>query len=979
MTDNSMFCEVFKIKQIILVNSGASCYTKVRIDQHTALLGANNKGKTSMLNALKFFLLPEENLNDCVNKFGFKNPDGYYNREQSFGFYFPDKNSFLVLEAENPHGPFCVVVNAGGKQFSYERTGVPVPYSDIEHLFWDKESGKNGGTGSPIEGISVSAVASGLKSLGGLVIRDIDNIKARFYHHHHNRPDIGRFCLLPLSQGGKPREIDAWKKLIHLAFDIAAKDKRTLPDTIATIIESRKDRVEAELNVNLPSILERYEKLKSIHVRLQTIRNAKPHWDAFDKAFLAVRDGGSFLINLLLDAEQAISSEEATHVDLREKCHAEYSAASATVSGLATRTTEADTKYKEKNGEVRLLDKQFAAIKKESFALSEVLCGYGDKSIDEIIEGIHAESEADKEKLEALKNREVLRQQFEGLTHKVNEEEERARLLKAQINGTKTTVLDLLPVSAASVLHSLNKSAFAGEFDSLGNVDANTITQFTALFDERSGALGFLGRITPTAFCEYDSAKAMSERENALELITQGISQNRNKLNELAEVAKQPLAQIESTIAELEKQIIADGKSIELLCDRTRIEAQYKTAEESLSSAKAELEELGEAHATLVTELTEAKREQEAARIKRDAAKDRGQELSAWEKRINGVIKFRLEFMQSGYTAAARKEVVLTEELITHLEDQAGLMANQFNEVKELVSRLQDAVALEDDSQSHQSALSLPALTHLHETYALLFGRLDLDESTHQNQVVEHNGDTRLQMQTIEHARKLIADFIKEIETHLADIKVSNVDAVAIEYKLHPQFDELLNAAKSVNMTGGDLPADILYDRIGSFSVEFFDSDRRKDGRLNMARLLASVEYKVKLAGRDSFVSESQSTGTAVMINSRLLAFLLKKLLQVDTRVSLPLLVDEISNLDVKNLRAAREIAEADGFCIFGATPDLTTGISKVIGNYVNLDYFTASESYSPYRTTLYTGVNESLSVISGAPAPAPAPAESGA
>lgn len=969
MKDNSMFYEVFKIKQIILVNSGASCYTKVRIDQHTALLGANNKGKTSMLNALKFFLLPEENLNDCVNKFGFKNPDGYYNREQSFGFYFPDKNSFLVLEAENPHGPFCVVINAGGKQFSYERTGVPVPYSDIEHLFWDKASGKNGGTGSPIEGISVSSVARDLKRFGGVVIRDIDNIKASFYHHHHNRPDIGRFCLLPLSQGGKPREIDAWKKLIHLAFDIAAKDKRTLPDTIATIIESRKDRVEAELNVNLPAILERYERLKSTHVRLQTIRDAKHHWDAFDKSFLAVRDGGSTLINHLLDTEQAIASEEATHVDLREKCHAEYSAASATVSGLVTRTSEADTKYKEKNGEVRLLDKQFAAIKKESFDLSEVMRGYGDKSIEEIIEGIHEVSEADKERLEALKNSEVLRQQFESLTRKIKADEDRSKLLKAQIDGTKTTVLDLLPVSTASVLHSLNKTVFAGECDSLGNDDASTINHFTALFEERSGALGFLGRVTPTAFCEYDAAKAMREREGELERLTLGISQDCNKLNGLAAVAKQSLTQIAEIIAELEKQITADGKSIELLCNKTRIDAQYKTAEESLSDAKAELEELSEAHATLAAGLAEARQLQEAARIKRDAAKERGQELTSWARRVNGILKFRLEFMQSGYTPASRQEVVLTNELITNLEDRSGVVSKQFNEVKELVSSLQDAVALEDDSQSHQSALSLLALTRLHETYALLFGRLDLEESTHHNQVVEHNGDTRLQMQTIEHARKLIADFIKEIESHLADIKVSNVEAVAIEYKLHPQFDELLSAAKSVNMTGGDLPAGILYDRIGSFSSEFFDSDQRRDGRLNMARLLVSVEYKVKLAGRDSFVSESQSTGTAVMINSRLLAFLLKKLLQVDTRVSLPLLVDEISNLDVNNLRAAREIAEADGFFIFGATPDLTTGISKVIGNYVNLDYFTASESYSPYRTTLYTGVSESLSVIAGAPA----------
>src|SRR5213080_1639148 len=140
MSIESMFHEAFKMKQIVLVNSGAYCYTKVRIDQHTALLGDNNKGKTSMLNALKFFLLPEENLHDCERKFGFKSTKGHYSREATFGFYFPERNSFMVLEAENPHGPFCIILNMGTKQYSYERTAVPVPYSEIEHLFWNHDS-----------------------------------------------------------------------------------------------------------------------------------------------------------------------------------------------------------------------------------------------------------------------------------------------------------------------------------------------------------------------------------------------------------------------------------------------------------------------------------------------------------------------------------------------------------------------------------------------------------------------------------------------------------------------------------------------------------------------------------------------------------------------------------------------------------------------------------------------------------------------
>ena len=53
--------DTFRFKQLVFVNSAAYAYTQIRIDQHTALFGENNLGKTSMLNALKLFLLPEVN------------------------------------------------------------------------------------------------------------------------------------------------------------------------------------------------------------------------------------------------------------------------------------------------------------------------------------------------------------------------------------------------------------------------------------------------------------------------------------------------------------------------------------------------------------------------------------------------------------------------------------------------------------------------------------------------------------------------------------------------------------------------------------------------------------------------------------------------------------------------------------------------------------------------------------------------------
>lgn len=100
------------------------------------------------------------------------------------------------------------------------------------------------------------------------------------------------------SGGSQTREIDVWKRLIHLAFDIAAKDKRTLLDTFATIIEGRDDRTDAELNVSLIEILTRYEALSAVKNRLQVIRNGQSNWERFTQNFTDLHAQNSDLMNL---------------------------------------------------------------------------------------------------------------------------------------------------------------------------------------------------------------------------------------------------------------------------------------------------------------------------------------------------------------------------------------------------------------------------------------------------------------------------------------------------------------------------------------------------------------------------------------------------------------------------------------------------------------------------------------------------------
>ena len=61
----------YTLKRIALLHSSQAAYVTFPIDQSATLSGGNNKGKSSALRAIKFFLLPEVNLNDMERKFAF--------------------------------------------------------------------------------------------------------------------------------------------------------------------------------------------------------------------------------------------------------------------------------------------------------------------------------------------------------------------------------------------------------------------------------------------------------------------------------------------------------------------------------------------------------------------------------------------------------------------------------------------------------------------------------------------------------------------------------------------------------------------------------------------------------------------------------------------------------------------------------------------------------------------------------------------
>lgn len=953
----------FVFRQIILVNSGKYCYVKVPLSEHICLLGANNGGKTSILNALKFFLLPEENLHDCERKFGFKNPNGFYSRDSSYAFYFPEPSSFVILEAENHHGPFCIVLNRGGKPFSYERTGVPCGYQDIEHLFWDVKSPLNDGQGAPVRGLSIQSVAAKLKTMHGEPIRDSATIRERLYRHQPTRPQEGRYCLLPLKSGGaRQREIDAWKRLIHLSFDISAKDRRTLPDTIATIIEGRKARPEAEVKVDFADILQRYKELHETQDRLQTIKNGQRFWSAYDEHFGSLSTRSDALLNLLLDAQEHLQQVKARQDEVYKSLAAEYSTLDERYQKAQKEAERLCERFNRCQGELDQTRKNYERSHKELLALGAARAGYGDKSLEEILQIRVEANEQAKRDLQTCEDQEKLRCEFQQANSDKNRLQSELARVEQWLNSRTETLLDRLIPAVADPLYSLNQQAFSVECKQLDASTQEIIEHFAGLFSIQESGLQLLGKPTGVPSRRYSVAELLDRQQGEQVRLTKELSRVRERYVELSQRVTMTQEQLQQQAIQLRERIDKDDKDIRLLRAGGRIEEGFEQCKRDHDEANEKLE-------CLQKQSEEANKESSKAKAKRDEtestlkrAKEGAGKAMGWSERIGNLLQVPLlESFLNAFQRAESQALEVDQTLIDRAEKQSRELEKLYQDAKERLSELMDAVPLNADSpeQAHRAAYPFGELRRLHNDYAVLYARLPAEEETFFNRVVAHNGDTNIQVDQIRACETLITGFIKEIEAHLESVPISNIAQIRILCSLHPQFKELLGVLDKVNMSGGELPPKELYERLGNFLSQFFES---RDLRLNLARLIEAVEYRVRLQGRDDFKAEAQSTGTSVMINIRVLAFLLKELLQSDSRVAMPLLIDEISQLDTANLKAARSIAEADGFCLFGATPELTPAVANVLGRFMNLSYFEAvDETYNNERTVIFTGQCESL------------------
>tara|TARA_R110001583_G_scaffold187310_1_gene348558 strand:- start:3468 stop:6428 length:2961 start_codon:yes stop_codon:yes gene_type:complete len=966
----SMMADEYIIRRIVFVNSAAYAYVDIPVDTHTALFGGNNLGKTSALNALKLFLLPEVNFRKAESKFGFKAANGrLYDGQESFQYYFPENESFLVVEAENVHGVFCLLLHRSSDQWGYGRVAVPVPYADIQPLFWDvHDVQENGGLGSPIEGLSLKGTIENLRRLGGIPLNDPRIIKDRLYSAQALDPDLGRFCLLPLKSGGTEREMNAWRNLIHLAFDISSTDARMLPECLATIIEGDKSEAKERLGVDFDSILDAYRKLKQRREHLRKLQDNQAHWDRFEEAFAGVEALGRELAQFYVNLQCALTNQ---HNKEKEA----FGKAEVLRTELSDKRRRANDEHKEKDKCLTRLSARLEEIQKRIDKQASILgrietafTSYGGMSDAEVIEILTDEVQRQSSTIEEYRDQSQLQSRLKTIVAEKKALDGKIKGLEGTLSDTHSLTISQLDMHSATVLQSIN-GAFAGIKVKPDSEQHKVLEQFSQLFELQDQSLLFLGELLQnTELDHFDHEELVNRLSKQLEDSRAERQALDDELRKKNAVAKESQAEIGKLIQSSEKELKATSDLLREIKGYDFLKEDTQKAKQEREAAIVELKELKE----LVNGLARSVAGVHLAFEKAES------EVSSWQSRFNKTERSLddLEFTKNqnakvieAFTGSLYPADIAADDGSIELFNKHCYQLAQIRRtaLESMMLLLRSGLIDLDDGAAFKEP-SLKEMTSYRERLGVEFTQLNGLLQHFRDDVAAHNKETSIKVSELHDNAALIQSFVSGINDEFKSFSVSNLAEIRMDLELHPRFKQLLDELNALNFASEDLHHESLYDRLNEFCSEFFKKGARDRSTLSLDQVIEAVHYRYRKHGSEEFEKRAQSNGTTSMVNSLLLAILLRRLLAADAVIKLPLVMDEMASLDSENLQTAIQIAESHGFAVFGASPDQTAEIVHAVRNWINLGLFEAdTRSYSKQRKVIYHSQCERLLDLSDA------------
>lgn len=959
MFNNAIDNLLISISRLVTVDSAGVAIAEIDLREGGILIGGGNIGKTSILNAIRLFLLPEENFKDSARKFGFSDKEGkFYTNDESFEHYFPSSTSFLILECNNYLGgplPHCQILYRGNSdKLDYRRMFTALRYEQIRHLFWDSSVGEDG-IGGRVEDLSVSKIQSFLKREDKhyKTLMRSAAIKEVIYANRLLDIDAMRYCLFPLSTTNDT-DVDAFRALVRLLFDMKTGSD-TVRLAVANIIESQKKERKDELNFDIDAFIGHNESLARREELLKSIESLRPDFEVLSDSHQELtknRNADDELMQYAMMTQNRIG-KESKELALEE---AQLSLMEGKVRSANKNCGDITNEQKSLEGEGKVLLRQQAKLDGLVNKTQLVVNQYDESESLEMIVSGHREHLAGKEKELELKQSAEQRQiELQDLNQEITKFEVMERSYQASVSKQEFKLFKQLSESTWLKLAAMNSVvAEANPERELTSSERQAIESFAELVEIDEHGYDLFG-----VKLEATSVDNRESDQIRLDKVRLELDKNRRRAAEISAMDNESRFERIKAITALETEIKRTKVEIELLLAFSNNAQQLHSVNEELEQIENKAQNFKRQLESQKLVLAQDKKAFEMQKTKVGQMNSDLAKLGSYQIRVKAELEAHT-LPTTDFSVLPDNELELNQEnLIARIKN----IQNKRQAKIDIVERVQSFVrnqVLENDDKLMSSHIDDELLEHAFQQLKSRYQGLDEEFDILRKNFVEHKHSVHAIINELKNNREMVLLFEQSINRAFEGVTINDLAEVEAKIKVEARFSDLVGEIEHLDTHSDQKASNQFIERLKAFSKKFFPDG--KAALLTMEQIVSGIAYRVKKQGQTGWESKSQSTSTLMLINIKLVEILLGRLRNSACTTQFPLIIDEGASVDSSQFDWLLPNMKKAGFRVLSAsTNSASSEIIFKFGQHFRLDAMRTATPYSSARTIAFTGMPDSF------------------
>ena len=944
--------QFYRLNKVAYHNSANCNFVSFDFTKDIHIAGRNNLGKTAKLNGIQIGYLPHATFKGATRKFNF---DKDYTEDASFDFYFPENNSYIIYEFENPHGTFCQIVYKGNGDLQIERAFIPKSYNEILHWFW--LFGDSDEVGLPTRISRKDFLKEVGDVQGSKIIKSAPEAKNVMYNGSLTNYDLGKFSVASVDEN----RIDNILDILKLTSNASSIDSEMLRKIIISLLKtSYQDNERDSMQYNPVELLDQFTRIKNDREILTKKKNYLSLHQEVKSAYTVLNHEVARQNEIYNYSNQSLDRLIRTETAKLTGKQVLKESKDDTITSMEAVGRELNGNISEIKGQLTQLKKTITQRENLEQKYQELMFGSdspwmlynGDhERVLEEIEILITEYTDEIQAIEDIENtvRDLEKEQL-NLSSLIRKKSN----IETQIKNIENLFISNEKIKGiAGKLQAINPS-FSALSNNISEENIEKIIEFTGIFEEVNGQLVIdevrFGRVGSPVKSINDLTVELNDTNIEIGK-TNSIIEKLKKITESEDTKLMQKTKEDLSAIKKERDIINKYQSIkDELHDTKKERSEFEKAFDEATKKYADHKETYKQEKKIRADLND-----EIKPLRKDISDYRvlQKELDT-ESRANNYTYSKSHIEDSDlYTSTELINLTEIKSRFAKIKSAKGCIIVS---LRELVEKqiLDDEQALLVRATLDYDLINEVLVSQL----TTIFDSIDADEeelnkafSRQAKLIMDLSGD-------LNHYLGRYKSYIRKLNKQLDDVNLSSISRIEIKAEFEPRVERFIEVIEQFGLSSDDAITSMdngLEEQIRSF-IKDMHLEKSKNMAINVETLIKKIS--LKYINENNFVTTKGSNGTSMITSIILISMFTREICGDEVKILMPINLDEIGSVDWNNTKTVYDFIKSKGFCLFSAAPTVPNTAINMFDVVIPLEDFEFVENaevfLSNYRMTYH-------------------------